>query len=584
MSETTPPGEAPKVSPVEKFKQSSYYLRGDIPEELVDENAFFGKGSIQLLKHHGSYQQDNRDERKAARADGRGKAYSMMLRTVVPGGKFTSEQLLAELDLCDEVGNTTLRITTRQALQLHGILKSDLKKTIRRINEVQATTLAACGDVNRNVMCCPAPFRNNPIYTQMQEMADQLSQHFMPRTKAYHQLWLTDEETEEKELVGGTTNPFEVEPIYGDVYLPRKFKMGIARPEDNCIDVYSQDLGLLAICKDDKIIGYNMLVGGGFGTTPTAKKTFPALGKPLAFVTPEQVIDVATAVVKVQRDFGNRADRKNARLKYLIHNWGLENFREKVEEYYGQTLETARPLSVTGFDDHLGWHEQGDGKWFYGLNVENGRIKDEGAFMLKTALRQICHRLNPPLRFTSHQNILFTDIETDQKAEIEQILDEHGIPRTEAISTVRRWSMACPAMPTCGLAVAESERALPSIMDQLEAGLKKMGLENEVFTTRMTGCPNGCARPYNSDIGLVGKTLGKYTILLAGRREGDRLNRIYQDLVPSEEVAATLLPLFAYFKQDRQDGESFGDFCERKGFDDLRENTQSDTQTEADVA
>ena len=417
MSEASKSSDTPKVSPVEKFKQASHYLRGEIPEELVDENAFFGKESIQLLKHHGSYQQDNRDERKAARADGRGKAYSMMLRTVVPGGKFNAEQLLAELDLCDEVGNTTLRITTRQALQLHGILKTDLKKTIHRINEVQATTLAACGDVNRNVMCCPAPFRNNPVYSQMQEMADRLSQHFMPRTKAYHQLWLTDEETEEKELVGGTANPFEIEPIYGDVYLPRKFKMGIALPKDNCIDVYSQDLGLLAICEDDKIIGYNMLVGGGFGTTPTAKKTFPALGKPLAFVTPEQVIDVATAVVKVQRDFGNRADRKNARLKYLIHNWGLENFRDKVEEYYGQPLDAPKPLAVTGFDDHLGWHEQGDGKWFYGLNVENGRIKDEGSFELKTALREICTRLKLPLRFTSHQNILFTDIEEDQKAQ-----------------------------------------------------------------------------------------------------------------------------------------------------------------------
>ena len=285
MSEASKSSDTPKVSPVEKFKQASHYLRGEIPEELVDENAFFGKESIQLLKHHGSYQQDNRDERKAARADGRGKAYSMMLRTVVPGGKFNAEQLLAELDLCDEVGNTTLRITTRQALQLHGILKTDLKKTIHRINEVQATTLAACGDVNRNVMCCPAPFRNNPVYSQMQEMADRLSQHFMPRTKAYHQLWLTDEETDEKELVGGTPDPFQIEPIYGAVYLPRKFKIGIALPEDNCIDVYSQDLGLLAICEDDKIIGYNMLVGGGFGTTPTAKKTFPALGKPLAFVS-----------------------------------------------------------------------------------------------------------------------------------------------------------------------------------------------------------------------------------------------------------------------------------------------------------
>ncbi|MDG2207416.1 MAG: NADPH-dependent assimilatory sulfite reductase hemoprotein subunit [Pirellulales bacterium] len=570
--------EPGKPSAVEGFKQESQFLRGEIPEELVDENAFFGKGSIQLLKHHGSYQQDNRDERKAAREDGRGKAYSMMLRTVVPGGKFSCDQLMAELDLCDEVGNTTLRITTRQALQLHGIIKGDLKKTIRRINDVQATTLAACGDVNRNVMCSPAPFRNNPIHDELQQMADRLSQHFMPRTKAYHQLWLTDEETEEKQLVGGTANPFAVEPIYGAVYLPRKFKMGIALPDDNCIDVYSQDLGLLAICEDEKIVGYNMLVGGGFGTTPTAKKTFPALAQPLAYVLPEQVIAVATAVVEVQRDFGNRADRKNARLKYLIHNWGIKKFKQKVEEYLGQSLTDPKPLQVTGFDDHLGWHAQGDGKWFYGLNVENGRIKDEGRFQLKTALRKIAEKLNPPLRFTSHQNILFTEIEEGQKKELENILEQYGVRLTEAISTVRRWSMACPAMPTCGLAVTESERALPAMMDQLEVGLKELGLENEVFTTRMTGCPNGCARPYNSDIGLVGKTLGKYTILLAGRREGDRLNRIYQDLVPAEEVVPTLLPLFAFFKRDRQEGESFGDFCERQGFDRLRAETEPESE------
>lgn len=572
--------ETPKVSPVEKFKEASHFLRGEIPEELVDENAFFGKGSIQLLKHHGSYQQDNRDERKAAREDGRGKAYSMMLRTAFPGGKMTPDQLLAELDLCDEVGNTTLRVTTRQALQLHGILKGDLKKTIRRINDVQATTLAACGDVNRNVMCCPAPLRENPIHDELQQMADRLSKHFMPKTKAYYQLWLTDEATEEKQLVGGDADPFKLEPIYGQVYLPRKFKIGIALPQDNCIDAYSQDLGLLAICEDEKIVGYNMLVGGGFGTTPTAKKTFPALGQPLAFVAPEKVIDVATAVVKVQRDFGNRADRKIARLKYLIHNWGIEKFKQKVEEYLGESLTVPKPLAITGFDDHLGWHAQGDDKWFYGLNIENGRIKDEGPLQLKTALREICKTLKFPLRLTSHQNILFTDIEESQKSELESILDRHGVPRTEAISTVRRWSMACPAMPTCGLAVTESERALPGMMDQLEAALADLGLEDEIFTTRMTGCPNGCARPYNSDIGLVGKTLGKYTILLAGRREGDRLNRIYQDLVPAEEVVPTLTPLFAYFKQDRLEGESFGDFCERQGFDNLRARAES----QSDVA
>jgi len=570
MSQPPPAkSDAAKPSAVEGFKQESHFLRGEIPEELLDENSFFGKGSIQLIKHHGSYQQDNRDERKAAREDGRGKAYSMMVRTKIPGGKFSSAQMLAELALCDEVGNATLRVTTRQALQLHGILKKDLKKTIRRINEVQASTLGACGDVNRNVMCCPAPLRGDPVHDELQQMADRLAEHFAPHTRAYHQIWLSEEPEGEKQLVGGDRDPFEVEPIYGAVYLPRKFKIGIALPTDNCVDVYSQDLGLLAIEEGSTIVGYNFLVGGGFGVTPTAKKTFPALAQPLAFVAPDAVIAVATAIVQVQRDFGNRSDRKVARLKYLLADWGIEKFKAKVEEYYGKPLIDPKPLEVSQFDDHLGLREQGDGKWFYGLNVENGRIKDEDGFRLKTALYEICESLGPPLRFTSHQAILFTDIEESDKPVFEEIFKRHGISLSEDISMVRRWSMACPAMPTCGLAVTESERALPGMMDALEVELKKLGLSDEIFTTRMTGCPNGCARPYNSDIGLVGKTLGKYTILIGGRCQGDRLNWIYKDLVPAGEVVQTLLPLFRYFKQDHKKNESFGDFCDRKGLENL---------------
>jgi sulfite reductase (ferredoxin) len=494
----------------------------------------------------------------------------MMVRTKIPGGKFSSAQLLAELELCDEVGNATLRVTTRQGLQLHGILKKDLKKTIQRINEVQASTLGACGDVNRNVMCCPAPLRGDPVRDQMQAMADRLAEHFAPHTRAYHQIWLSDESSDEKQLVGGPENPFEVEPIYGAVYLPRKFKIGIALPDDNCVDVYSQDLGLLAVCEEENISGYNLLVGGGFGVTPTAKKTFPALAQPLTFVEPDRVIEVATAIVEVQRDFGNRSDRKIARLKYLIADWGIEKFKAKVEKYCGQSLAAPRPLEVSRFDDHLGWCEQGDGKWFYGLNVENGRIKDEDRFHLKTALREICTSLRPPLRFTSQQAILFTDLEESDKPALEEIFKRHGVSLSGEISMVRRWSMACPAMPTCGLAVTESERALPGMMDQLEVELAKLGLAEEIFTTRMTGCPNGCTRPYNSDIGLVGKTLGKYTILIGGRYQGDRLNWIYKDLVPAAEVVSSLLPLFRYFKQDHKKGETFGDFCDRKGLNDLK--------------
>ncbi|HUG69239.1 MAG TPA: NADPH-dependent assimilatory sulfite reductase hemoprotein subunit [Pirellulaceae bacterium] len=564
-----PLGDPHKPSEVELIKEASHQLRGEIPEELVDGNDFFGKGSVQLLKHHGTYQQDNRDARARGGGAKSKRDYMFMVRSKIPGGKLTSDQLLAQLDLADDVGNSTLRVTSRQGLQLHGVVKSDLKKTIEQINHIQMSTLGACGDVNRNVMCCPAPHRDDAIHDELQALADQLAAHFAPRTTAYHELWLRDLKTGEDELVGGGKNGHEIEPIYGKHYLPRKFKMAIGLPEDNCVDLYTHDLALMAICKDGQITGYNMLVGGGQGVTPSAAKTFPALGKKLAFVTPDQAVDLATAVVKVQRDFGNRTDRKNARLKYLIHDWGLERFKAKVEEYYGNKLREPDPIDVSGFDDHMGWHKQGDGKWFYGLNVENGRIKDDDSCRLKSALREICSRLTPGIRLTSHQDILFTDVAAKSKSILEGILREHHVALSEEVSTVRRWSMACVAWPTCGLSITEAERALPGIMDQMESELAKLGLASEAFTVRMTGCPNGCARPYNSDIGLVGKTAGKYTVSVGGRLLGNRLNFIYKDLVPESEVVPTLTPLFVYFKQERTNGESFGDFCARKGQEDL---------------
>jgi sulfite reductase (ferredoxin) len=563
--------EKEKLSAVETTKAESNYLRGEIGQELLDANDFFGKDSINLLKHHGTYQQDNRDDRAAGRVAGgkSAKSYMFMVRTKIPGGKLTSEQLLAELDLCDEVGNTTLRITSRQGLQLHGVLKGDLKQTIRRINDVQLSTLAACGDVERNVMCCPAPHHGDPVHQQLQDLADQLAAHFCPRTRAYHELWLTDPDSGEQQLVGGGPEGHEVEPIYGPTYLPRKFKTAVGLAGDNCVDLYANDLGLMAVCEDHRIVGYNVLVGGGMGVTPSAKKTFPAVAKRLAYIRPDQVIDVATAIMMVQRDYGNRVDRKVARMKYLIADWGLEKFKAKVEEYYGQRLAEPHPQDVHGFDDHLGWHEQGDGRWFYGLNVENGRIADHEGWQLKAALREICRTYRPGIRLTAHQSILLTDVAAENREAIEQVLRNHGIKLSHEISTVRRWSMACVAWPTCGLSITEAERALPGMVDQLEVELAKLGLSQEVFTMRMTGCPNGCARPYNCDVGLVGKAAGKYTIFVGGRRLGDRLNFLYKDMVPAELVVPTLVPLFVYFKYDRQPGETFGDFCQRKGDHDL---------------
>lgn len=561
--------EPTKSNPVEEAKLRSNYLRGTIAEELKSGAEAFDKDNANLLKFHGAYQQDDRDARGANRAAGGGKSYMFMVRTRIPGGKLTSGQLLAELDLCDELGNSTLRITTRQGLQLHGIAKHDLRKTIHRINQVQLSTLAACGDVERNVMCCPAPHRNDPVHDEMQRLADELAAALAPRTRAYHEIWIRDPAGGEDQLVAGGANGHEVEPLYGASYLPRKFKTAIGLPGDNCVDLYTNDLALLAVCRDWRIVGYNVLVGGGMGVTPSAAKTFPALAQRMAFVAPEQVIDVASAVIRVQRDFGNRGDRKVARLKYLLHERGLAWFRGEVERYYGCPLRDPEPDDVHGFDDHLGWHEQGDGRWFYGLNVENGRIKDQGDFRLKTALREICARWNPNLRLTPHQSLLFCDLAGGDRAAIEGTLRDHGVPLSHEISEARRWSMACVAWPTCGLSITESERALPGLIDQLEAELAKLGLSREAFTLRMTGCPNGCARPYNSDIGLVGKTAGKYTIFLGGRLLGDRLNFVYRDLVPAEELVPALVAVFAYFRAARMAGETFGDFCHRKGRDDL---------------
>ncbi len=565
--------EPSKRSKVEHLKESSRYLRGRLPEELANDLPNFSEDTAQILKHHGSYQQDDRDRRKTKGPDGQpaGKAYSMMVRVKVPGGKLTWQQLLAQLDICDQLGNATARITDRQDLQLHGVVKGNLREAIRRVNQIEMTTLGACGDVVRNVIACPALLHHNGVREELQRAALAITRHFLARSPAYHEIWLTDPDTGEKERVDGQDeNQGEVEPIYGPTYLPRKFKFAFALPDDNCVDVYTNDVGFLAVVPEGHVVGYNVLVGGGLGVTPSNKRTFPALAQPLAYIPAEKLIPVAEAIVKVQRDFGDRADRKRARLKYLIADRGLDWFRGKVVEYLGETLAPPLPIQVTDHDDHIGWFAQGDGKWFYGLNVENGRILDRDGFRLKTALREVCQRLRPGIRFTAHQSILFCDLEESDRPVLEHILREHGVPLSEDISTVRRWSMACVALPTCPLAVTESERVLPQLMDQLERELAALGLQSERFTVRMTGCPNGCVRPYNADVGLVGKTMNKYTIYLGGRLLGDRLGEVYLDLVPFEAIVPALVPVFRLFAQNRQDGEGFGDFCHRLGMFALR--------------
>ncbi|MCA8993526.1 MAG: NADPH-dependent assimilatory sulfite reductase hemoprotein subunit [Planctomycetaceae bacterium] len=543
-------------SKLEGIKRASRQLRGTIAEELLSDSDHFGGDDAQLLKFHGSYQQDDRDDRKD------GKKYSLMLRSRVPGGKVTAEQFLAELDICDKWANGTLRVTDRQAFQLHGVLKTNLRDTIRGINEVKLSTVSACGDVCRNVMCCPAPHKNSPVYDQMQAKCDELADFVRPKSTAYYEIWLSDGENKEKvheELVE--------EPLYGEVYLPRKFKMAFALPEDNCIDIYTQDLGFLAVVEDDTIVGYNVLAGGGSGMTPAKKDTFPAVGKRLTYVTPDQVLPVAEAIIKVQRDFGNRSDRKVARMKYLIANWGLEKFKAKVEEYYGSPLPEPHPSDVTDVDDHLGWHEQGDGKLFLGINIENGRIKDEGNLQLKAGFRALLTKYPVDTRLTALQSVILCDIDPAWKDDINSIMAAHGMIPAEELSLTRRYSIACPALPTCGLAVTESERVMPSVVDDIDRVLAEQGLTGERVSVHMTGCPNGCARPYTPDVGLVGKARNKYTMYLGGNAQGTRIAFLYQDMVPQEEIGNTLAPVFAMFKAQRNAGEAFGDFCHRVGKD-----------------
>ncbi len=536
-----------KLSAVEDIKAESRFLRGSIAEDLANTGEDqFAKPNTQLLKFHGTYQQDDRDGRVKGGGEGKSaKAFSMMTRTRIPGGKLTAAQLIAHLDLCDELGNSTLKCTTRQALQLHGILKNDLRKTIRRINEVQLSTLAACGDVNRNVMCCPAPFKD-AVHESIQGLCDALKDHLAPRSKAYYEIWLKDEETGEEQLVGGGEP--EDEPIYGPTYLPRKFKVAVGLPEDNCVDIYTNDLvfwPLFAMAKSSVTTCWWVVVGND----AKRQEDLPCSGETHGLCDARASVRRCRSCRKVQRDYGNREDRKVARMKYLIADRGIEWFRAEVEKYFGSKLPDCTEDDVHGFDDHMGWFEQGDGKWFYGWNVENGRLYDSEDRRWKSALREICATLNPGIRLTSHQSILFTDIDAKDKATLQSIIHKHGLPLSEEISTVRRWSMACVALPTCSLAVTESERVLPSLMDQFEVELARLGLDSERFTVRMTGCPNGCARPYNADIGLVGKTKNKYTVFVGGQLLGKRLAFIYKDGVALEDIVPTLVPLFVAFKE-----------------------------------
>ena len=562
--------EPPKLSAVEGHKETSQLLRGSIALTLVDGAEHFSESDKSLIKFHGMYQQEDRDVRKdKTRAKNAPKPYIFMVRCKIPGGKVTADQYLAVDQLTDQYANGTLRVTSRTGFQFHGVKMKGLKKIIAAINETLLTTLGACGDVNRNVMAITAPYAS-PIYDEIQKAADRLAAHFAPRTGAYHEIWLDGEQVHKEPSA-------ETEPIYGKAYLPRKFKIGIATPQDNSIDVFAQDLGVLAIVEKDKIVGYNLLVGGGMGMTHGNANTFPHIARPIFFVKPDQLQDGAEAVVKLFRDHGNRSDRKRARIKYLVHDWGVEKFREVLKTYLPFPLVLPRPAEVTGFPLHLGWHSQGDGKFFLGVSVENGRIKDDGDFRLKTALRTIVSKYRPRIRLTPMQDVILCDLEMESRADIEKTLTDHGVSLHP--SSMRRHSMACPAVPTCGLAISEAERALPGIIDQFEIELKRLGLETENIGVRMTGCPNGCVRPYQSDIGIVGRSGDKYTIFVGGNLVGSRLSFLLKDLVPSGEIVPTLTPLLESYRDQRTPGEGFGDYCMRLGEAETRSRVGAEAAT-----
>jgi len=554
------PNSAPH-SDVEDIKRSSNYLRGNLRETLEDRiTASIPEDDNRLMKFHGSYMQDDRDLRNERNKQKLEPAYQFMLRVRAAGGVVTPNQWLMMDSLSERYGNGTIRLTTRQSFQLHGLLKRNLKQTIKEVNDSLLTTIAACGDVNRNVMCNPNPYQSE-IHEQVYAWASELSKHLEPRTLAYHEIWLDGEKVE-----GTPSKEQEQEPIYGTVYLPRKFKIGVAVPPSNDVDVYSQDLGLIAIVEDGKLQGFNVTVGGGMGMTHGDTHTYPQVGQVIGFCRPEQVVDLAEKTVTIQRDYGDRAVRKHARFKYTIDDRGIDWFIEELTKRLGWSLEDARPYHFEHNGDRYGWVKGSDGKWHYTLFIQNGRIKDEEGYLLKTGLKEIAKIHQGDFRLTANQNLVIGSVTSHKKKKINELIQQHGLSDGTNYTALRRNSMACVAFPTCGLAMAESERYLPSLLDKIEPMLQEVGLAEEDIVIRMTGCPNGCARPALAEIAFIGKAPGKYNMYLGGGFAGDRLSKLFKENIGESEILDSLSPIIKHYAADRRTGEHFGDFVIRSGY------------------
>jgi sulfite reductase (NADPH) hemoprotein beta-component len=547
----------PSLSKVEGIKETSNYLRGTLIASLEDRSTgAISDDDTTVSKFHGIYQQDNRDDRIERKRSGLEKAFIFMIRIRVAGGVCTPEQWLKIDALADQYGSHTLKLTTRQAFQLHFITKEVLKTTMQGINDAVMDCIAACGDVNRNVMANPNPWQS-ALHGPVLDDARAVSAHLTPRTRAYHEVWLDGEKISSDD---------EEEPIYGKTYLPRKFKTGFAVPPSNDVDIYTQDLGFIAIGDDGKLLGYNLSVGGGLGMSHGDTKTYPRLANVIGYLPREKVVEVAEKVLTVQRDFGDRTNRKHARLKYTIEDRGVDWFKNELESRLGWKLGETRPFEFTSSGDRYGWTKGTDGHWHYTLFVQNGRLRDTEEQPAKTGLREIAKIHTGDFRLTANQNLIIGGVTEEQKPRIEALLAQYKLDIPEHITGLRLNSMACVALPTCGLALAESERYLPSLISELDQVIEECGLRESEIVIRMTGCPNGCARPYLGEIGFVGRAPGKYNIYLGAAFDGSRLNKLYKPSVKSEEIVNELAPIIRRYATERQEGERFGDFTIRAGY------------------
>lgn len=547
-------------SPNEIAKANSNYLRGTIQESLADAHT----GALRpedefLIKFHGTYQQQNRDldeERKRQKLE---PLYSFLIRVRVPGGVCTPQQWLDMDTLADKYADGDLKLTTRQAFQFHGVLKRKLKSTIKEINKSLLDTLAACGDVNRNVMASANPFES-AIHAEVAEDAKRISAHLTPQTGAYHEIWLNDE------LVGGGEPKENEEPLYGKLYLPRKFKVAMAIPPRNDSDVLSNDLGFIAIVENGKLTGYNLSIGGGMAFSYGNTATYPRVADVVGFFPKEQLLDVAEAVLIFQRDHGNRSDRKNARLKYTIDRLGHAFFHEEILRSKNIKLEPARSYEFKTMGDKYGWTQGSDGKWHYTLFVEGGKLTDKGMIKAKSAVRDIAKIHDGELILTGNQNVVIANVSEVNKNNIEALLKKYKIVDGLSLSQLRQNSIACAALPYCGLAFAEAERYLPSLIDKLDKVLEELSLLNTPISIRMTGCPNGCGRPFLAEIGLTGRAPDVYNLYLGASFTGTRLNKLYKENISEAEIIDTLRPILKDYAENHNTDEHFGDFVIRKGY------------------